>query len=247
MLRAAAAARCIGPGWPSTLVPSAAAAFSRLAHEQQPRSTSLLVLHPASQSSYSLQEALRLGESYAGKRRQAVVFSWTSSPSTAAQRRRFSSTLLDSVLAPAAGSTPQYVAVGSSTRLRPSPATFFGRGQVGCYHFFFFLKERREASCMPQTLCSFWPSTASRAAHAGGGGGCPGGAPAARPRLRQHPALRCVDVDGMVHGAWCMAASRSQLPPERATPAPHAAAQACSSATWSGTGGCRCWTAWRSS
>ncbi|PSC73950.1 GTP-binding chloroplastic [Micractinium conductrix] len=54
----------------------------------------LLVVHPGSQPEASLQEALRLGESYAGQ-------------------------------------LPAHVTMGSAARRqRPSPATFFGRGQV---------------------------------------------------------------------------------------------------------------------
>ncbi|KAL4437274.1 hypothetical protein ABPG75_004413 [Micractinium tetrahymenae] len=70
--------------------PAAAAAAASSAAAAPPR---LLVLHPASLSEHSLQEALRLGESYTGE-------------------------------------APDFVRVGSSARLRPSPATFFGRGQV---------------------------------------------------------------------------------------------------------------------
>lgn len=120
----------------------------------------LLVLHPANQSAYSLQEALRLGESYAGMQLAAACCRRQPPPATAACSSALlallpslllscrpvsmvsctsplsflppytlsSSAVL--ILTSAAGTPPAYLAIGSASRLRPSPATFFGKGQV---------------------------------------------------------------------------------------------------------------------
>lgn len=115
------------------------AAAAAAAHRQ--RQADLLVVHPAASPRHSLQEAIRLAESLTGgsdvvggaltggtpAATAAPVVPWCPAPQHVHLPHRPTA---PSPL-PAAGGEPESMCIGSAARpRRPSPATFFGSGQV---------------------------------------------------------------------------------------------------------------------